>query len=109
MFFPFLMSGMMISPIFIIMDKWNNMVDWATDVVKSNSLRGTLFLIRYHDGYLIPRILGIKDELAVAFDGRRMEMTKEDIKTLSESGVITKQELEALLRGEEISTVINPK
>ena len=104
--FPFLMGSIIR---ITCIDMWNDMVDWATEVINYNSLQKGRLFIRYHDGYLIPRILGIKDELAVAFDGRRMEMTKEDIKTLSESGVITKQELEALLRGEEISIVINPK
>lgn len=99
-------AGLIWDPYYV---RWNDMVDWATEVINYNSLQKGRLFIRYHDGYLIPRILGIKDEQVVAFDGERVAMTKEDIEALSEAGIITKPELEALLRGENISTVINPK
>lgn len=37
------------------------------------------------------------------------EVTRDELFELYKSGIITKPELEALLRGEEISTVIDPK
>lgn len=107
-FIPFMISGLVTVPASPHV-LWNNIVDWTTEVVRYNSLQKGLLSIKYCDGYLIPRIIGIVDEQCVAFDGERIEMTKEDIETLSEAGIITKPELEALLRGEEISTVINPK
>lgn len=108
MIFNFPIAGMI--SIIEYQDKWNNMVvDWATNVINSNSLQKGVVTIKYCDGYLIPRVIGIKDKQALAFDGRRIAMTKEDIEALSETGIITILELKALLRGKEISTVINPK
>lgn len=107
-FMPFMISGLITVP-----DSphvlWNNIVDWTTEVVRYNSMQKGLLFIKYCDGYLIPRISGIVDGQYVVFDGERIAMTKEDVETLSEAGIITKPELEALLRGEEFSTVINPK
>ena len=106
MFFIPLIAGFMWDPYYV---RWNNIVDWATKVVRYKSMQKGLLIIKYCDGYLIPCIFGIVDGQYVVFDGERIAMTKEDIETLSEAGIITKPELEALLRGEEISTVINPK
>lgn len=88
-----------------ILDYWNEIVDWASESIKNKCI----IFLRWVNGELIPKIkkligLEINEE-----EGERRPASEEDLYKLYDAGIITKPELEALLRGEEISTVIDPK
>lgn len=89
-----------------ILDYWNDIVDWASESIINNKC---IIFLRWVNGELIPRVLGLINGKPYVQTGKRIIASKEDLYKMCEAGIITKPELEALLRGEEISTVINPK
>jgi hypothetical protein len=87
----------------LIVTYWNEIVDWAKDVLDNIFQRGRLFL-RWVDDTLIPTIKGIFNGKGGNKPGPTKPATREDLWKLYEEGVITYDELQILLDGGEIST-----
>lgn len=87
----------------VIITYWNEIVDWAKDVLDKIFQRGRLFL-RWVNGDLIPTIKGIFNGKGKNQPGPIKPATREDLWKLYEEGVITYNELQILLEGGEIST-----
>ncbi len=85
-----------------IITYWNDIVDWATNLLDNLFQKGKLFL-RWVGGELVPKVRGILNGRAETQIGKRTPATEEDIRKLHEEGVITYQEMLDLLAGKEIS------
>lgn len=85
-----------------IITYWNEIIDWATNLLDNLFQRGKLFL-RWVNGSLIPKVKGIFNGRAETQEGKRKPATEEDIRKLYEEDVITYQEMLDLLAGKEIS------
>lgn len=83
-----------------ILDYWNDIVDWASESIKNKCI----IFLRWVNGELIPRVLGLINGKPYEEPGKRKIASEKDLYKMYEAGIITKQELEALLRGEEIYT-----
>ena len=89
-----------------ILDYWNDIVDWASKSIINNKC---IIFLRWVNGELIPEVLVLINGNHYVQPGKRIIATKEDLYKMCEAGIITEAKLEALLRGEKILTVINPK
>ena len=81
---------------------WNEIVNWATNLLDNLFQRGKLFL-RWVDGYLIPKVTGLLNGKAETEIGKPQPATEDEIRQLYKEGVITYAEMLDLLAGKEIS------